>query len=77
MSQGMPSGKAVQSAIATYQGTPGAQAFDPSIGAPLPNNRIIAAYGIVGGIEVNGPASTLQLLDNFQPKFQELGKQYA
>lgn len=76
-SRGAPSGKAVQSAIATYQGTPGGQAFDPNVGAPLPGNRIIAAYGIVGGIQVNGPASTLELLDNFQPKFQDLAKQYA
>lgn len=76
-SQGAPHGKAVQSAISTYQGTPTTQAFDPSVDAPLPSHRIVAAYGILGGIVVNGPASTIDLLDNFQPQLQALGKQYA
>jgi hypothetical protein len=51
--------------------------FDPSAGAPLPNNRIVAAYGIVGGEDVNGPASTFGMLDSFLPQLQDLGKQYA
>ncbi len=51
--------------------------FDPSVGAPLPDNRIVAAYGIVGGGQYNGPASTLQSLDAFMPQFQQLGQQYA
>lgn len=51
--------------------------FDPSIGAPLPTNRIVAAYGIVGGVDFNGPASSLDMLNAFLPKLQELGKQYA
>ncbi len=51
--------------------------FDPSVGAPLPNDRIVAAYGIINGGQYNGPASTLQLLDAFMPQFQQLGQQYA
>jgi len=51
--------------------------FDPSVGAPLPNNRIVAAYGIVGGIDANGPASTLDMLNNFMPQLQQLGQQFA
>jgi hypothetical protein len=59
-------------------GTPGTvTAFDPSVGAPLPYNRIVAAYGIVGGFDVNGPASTLNMLDAFLPQLQQLGQQYA
>lgn len=77
ISQGAPSGKAVQSAVSNYQGTPVVQSFDPGVDAPLPKYRIVAAYGILGGIEVNGPASTLEMLDNFQPQLQALGKQYA
>ena len=77
ISKGAPDGKAVQSAVNNYQSTPATQAFDPGADAPLPKYRIVAAYGILGGIEINGPASTLQLLDNFQPQMQALGKQYA
>ena len=51
--------------------------FDPSVGAPLPNDRIVAAYGIVGGSPVNGPASTLDLLNAYLPQLQQLGQQYA
>ena len=51
--------------------------FDPSAGAPLPNDRIVAAYGIVGGVQVNGPASTLDLLNAYLPQLQQLGQQYA
>lgn len=51
--------------------------FDPSVGAPLPNDRIVAAYGIVGGGEYNGPASNLQMLDAYLPTLQQLGQQYA
>jgi len=52
-------------------------AFDPSVNAPLPYNRIVTAYGITGGVQFNGPASTLDLLTNFLPQLQALGKQYA
>lgn len=51
--------------------------FDPSVGAPIPNDRIVAAYGIVGGVQVNGPASTLDLLNAYLPQMQQLGQQYA
>lgn len=51
-------------------------AFDPSSGAPLPYHRIVAAYGIVGGSPVNGPASTFDLLNNYLPTLQGLAKQY-
>lgn len=51
--------------------------FDPSVGAPLPNDRIVAAYGIVGGSPVNGPASTFDLLNAYLPQLQQLGQQYA
>jgi hypothetical protein len=51
-------------------------AFDPSDGAPLPYHRIVAAYGIVGGSPVNGPASTFDLLNNYLPTLQGLAKQY-
>ena len=61
--------------------TPSAQstsaAFDPSVGAPLPYNRIVAAYGIVGGGPAQGPASTLDMLNSFMPQLQQLGQQYA
>lgn len=56
---------------------PTVAAFDPSAGAPLPYNRIVAAYGIVGGTDFNGPASTLNRLANFLPQLQQLGQQYA
>jgi hypothetical protein len=51
--------------------------FDPGVGAPLPNDRIVAAYGIVNGGQYNGPASTIQMLDAFLPQLQQLGQQYA
>lgn len=54
-----------------------AAAFDPSVGAVLPYNRIVAAYGITGGIDANGPASTVSMLDAFMPKLTDLGQQYA
>jgi hypothetical protein len=47
------------------------------VGAPLPNDRIVAAYGIVGGVDFNGPASTLDMLTSFLPQLQQLGQQYA
>jgi hypothetical protein len=53
------------------------QAFNPEVGAPLPYHRIIAAYGIVGGSPVNGPASTLDMLNAYLPQLQNLAKQYA
>lgn len=51
--------------------------FDPGVNAPLPDSRIIAAYGIVGGGQYNGPASNLDMLNAFMPQFQQLGQQYA
>jgi hypothetical protein len=51
--------------------------FDPASGAPLPNSRIVAAYGIAGGVDYNGPASSLELLGTFYPQLQDLGNQYA
>ena len=54
-----------------------ASPFDPGVGAPLPDNRIVAAYGIVGGVDFNGPASTLDMLTSFLPQLQQLGQQYA
>ena len=67
------SGKAASGTV-TFVAT---KPFDPSVGAPLPNNRIVAAYGILGGGQANGPASTLDMLDNFLPQLQQLGQQYA
>jgi hypothetical protein len=59
-------------------GTPGTvTAFDPSVGAPLPYNRIVAAYGIVGGTDFNGPASSIDELTAFLPQLQQLGQQFA
>lgn len=72
-SPGNATGKAAGGAV-TYVAT---KPFDPSVGAPLPTNRIVAAYGIVGGIAVNGPASTLDMLNGFLPQLQQLGQQYA
>ncbi len=54
-----------------------ASTFDPNVGAPLPDNRIVAIYGIVGGVDFNGPASTLDMLSSFLPQLQQLGQQYA
>jgi hypothetical protein len=71
---GDATGKAGELGVATVQAT---QAFDPSVGAPLPYNRIVAAYGIVGGVEFNGPASSLDTLTAFLPQLQQLGQQYA
>jgi hypothetical protein len=56
---------------------PTATPFDPSVGAPLPYNRIVAAYGIVGGVPANGAASTLDMLNAFLPQLQQFGDQYA
>jgi hypothetical protein len=58
-------------------GSQSASVFDPSVGAPLPNDRIVAIYGIVGGVDFNGPASTLSMLSNYLPQLQQLGQQYA
>jgi len=67
-----PVGKAVASTA-----SPTTPPFDPSVGAPLPSNRIVAAYGIVGGVEFNGYASTLDMLADYLPQLQQLGQQYA
>ena len=53
------------------------QTSDPGVGAPLPYHRIVAAYGIVGGSPVNGPASTLDMLNAYLPQLQQLATQYA
>lgn len=60
--------------IATWQSS---KPFDNSVGAPLPTNRIVAVYGISGGVQFNGAASTLDMLDNYLPQLQALGRQYA
>ncbi len=57
--------------------TPSATPFDPSVGAPLPNDRIVTFYGITGGQDVNGPASFLPI--NTLPdgtSLQQLGQEY-
>lgn len=69
-----PTGNGASLAISTWQSS---KPFDPSVGAPLPTYRIVAAYGIVGGVQFNGPASNLDLLNSFLPQLQDLGKQYA
>src|SRR5215469_13767804 len=76
-SQGASStaGSHVLGASAAVKGTSAVPFFDPSVGAPLPDSRIVAAYGIVGGGQHNGPASTLDLLNAFLPQFQQLGQQ--
>ena len=71
---GGPPGKAV---VTNVIGAKEAVTFDPSVGAPLPDNRIVAAYGIDGGSQVNGPASTLDMLTAFLSQLQQLGQQYA
>src|SRR5215813_4340682 len=71
---GGPAGSAAWGNIAALKTT---TAFDPSDGALLPYNRIVAAYGIVGGVEFNGAASNLDLLNAYLPQLQQLGKEYA
>ena len=68
------SGSAASLGIANAAATP---PFDPAVGAPLPNSRIVAAYGIVGGSQVSGPASSLDMLAAYMPQLQQLGQQYA
>jgi len=51
--------------------------FDPSVGAPLPAGRIITFYGVTGGGEVNGPASSLPLTAPNGVSLQQIGQQYA
>ena len=70
----VPAAKGASQGLAVSQST---AAFDPSVGAPLPDYRIVAAYGIVGGVDFNGPASTLDALNSFYPQLQQLGNQYA
>lgn len=55
----------------------GAAGFDPSVGAPFPYYRIVAAYGILGGTQANGPASNLDMLNSYMPQLRQLGQQYA
>lgn len=50
--------------------------FDQNVNAPLPFHRIVTIYGIVGGVDFNGAASSLQLLNNALPQYQELARQY-
>jgi hypothetical protein len=66
-----PVGKAVAASA-----SPTAQPFDPSVGAPLPNYRIVAAYGIANGVDFNGHASNPVMLTQYLPQMQELAKQY-
>lgn len=50
--------------------------FDPSVGAPLPNNRLILDYGIAySQIDHNGPASIHPF--TFLPALQQLGQQWT
>lgn len=67
-------GNGASLSITTWQSS---KPFDPAVGAPLPNNRIVAVYGISGGVQFNGAASSLAMLDAFLPQLQALGKQYA
>ncbi len=71
-SSSIPDGQGARLSVSAAQHT-----FDPSVGAPLPDYRIVAAYGIDGGSQVNGPASTLDMLNAFLPQLQQLGQQYA
>ncbi|HEX6122894.1 MAG TPA: hypothetical protein VFY89_07030 [Ktedonobacterales bacterium] len=50
--------------------------FDPNVDAPLPNNRIITAYGIFGGVVFNGPASHMNTMLDYLPKMQKLAQQF-
>jgi hypothetical protein len=64
------------------QATATTQPFDPSVGAPLPDDRILAAYGYADSDnQANGPASSCcqasDLLPTFLPTLQQLGQQYA
>jgi hypothetical protein len=70
-----PAGVKAEKSGASATATP--VPFDSSIGAPLPDYRIVAAYGIVNGSEANGYASTLDLLTGYLPQLQQLGQQYA
>lgn len=70
----MPRARATPHATATPAPV---KLFNPSVGAPLPTSRIVAVYGIVGGNEYNGPASTLDMLNAYLPQLQQLGQQYA
>ncbi len=50
--------------------------FDPSVGAPLPNNRLVLFYGIAESqIDHNGPASIHPF--TFLPRLQQLGQQWT
>lgn len=67
-------GTGIKVAVATVASQP---AFDPNTDAPLPTHRIVAAYGIVGGWDVNRQASTIDLLTAYLPQLQSLADQYA
>lgn len=59
-------------ALPTQPPTP----FDPSVGTPLPNNRLILFYGIAySQIDHNGPASIHPF--SFLPQLQQLGKAWT
>src|SRR5215469_2157281 len=66
-----PVGKAVASTA-----SPTTPPFDPSVGAPLPSNRIVAAYGIANGVDYNGHASNPVMLSEYLPQMQQLAQQY-
>lgn len=51
--------------------------FDPSVGAPLPTDRIVTFYGISGGSEVNGPASSLPINTPNGVSLDQLGREYT
>jgi hypothetical protein len=64
------------SSLANPASSRAGEVVDPGA-APLPTDRIVAAHGIAGGEDFNGPASSLALLRNFYPQLQDLGDQYA
>lgn len=65
----------VSRSLATPTMTPAP--FDPSVGAPLPNDRIITYYGIAGGGVVNGPASFLPINVPNGISIDQIGQQYT
>lgn len=69
-----PAGNGVKLGVSTWIAN---KPFDPAVGAPLPTNRIVAVYGISGGVQFNGAGSTLDMLTAYLPQLQALGKQYA
>jgi hypothetical protein len=54
--------------------TPSPTPFDPNVGAPLPNNRVVAYYGIPGA-EPSGPA--FELTTAMLARLKQTGNAYA